>query len=45
VDTATARRRLAELEAKVAADRMALNDGQFFDALGRHIKIEPLRDS
>jgi hypothetical protein len=45
VDEPTARRRLAELEAKVAADRMVLNDGRFFDALGRHIEIEPLTDS
>jgi hypothetical protein len=45
VDAATARRRPAELEAKVAADRMVLNDGQFFDTLGHHIEIEPIADS
>ena len=42
VDNPTARLRLAELEAKVTENRMILNDGQFFDKLGRHIKIEPI---
>jgi hypothetical protein len=41
VDNATARQRLRELEARIIADRMTLNDGEFFDALGRRIKIEP----
>jgi hypothetical protein len=41
IDNPTARTRLAELEAKVTADRMILNDGHFFDTLGRRIKIEP----
>jgi hypothetical protein len=45
IDAPTAHRRLAELEAKVAADRMVLNDGQFFDTLGRHIEIEPIAGS
>jgi hypothetical protein len=45
VDTATARLRLAELEAKVRQDRMVLNDGHFFDTLGRRIEIEPIADS
>lgn len=45
IDTPTARLRLAELEAKVMADRMVLNEGHFFDGLGRRIEIQPLSDS
>jgi hypothetical protein len=45
VDNPTARLRLAELEAKVTADRMILNEGHFFDGLGRRIKIEPVIDA
>jgi hypothetical protein len=45
IDNPTARLRLAELEAKVTADRMTLNDGHFFDTLGRRIKIEPIADA
>lgn len=45
IDNPTARVRLAELEAKVTADRMILNDGHFFDTLGRRIKIEPEADA
>ncbi len=45
VDNPTARSRLAELEAKVTEDRMILNEGHFFDTLGRHIKIEPVIDT
>jgi hypothetical protein len=45
VDNPTARRRLAELEAKVSQNRMVLNDGHFFDTQGRRIEIEPLTDS
>jgi hypothetical protein len=45
IDNPTARVRLAELEAKVTANRMLLNDGQFFDTLGRRIKIEPMADA
>lgn len=41
IDNATARQRLRELEAKIISDRMTLNDGEFFDVLGRRIKIEP----
>ncbi|MDX2203194.1 MAG: hypothetical protein NW223_10620 [Hyphomicrobiaceae bacterium] len=41
IDNPTARLRLKELEAGVAANRMLLNDGHFFDTLGRRIKIEP----
>ena len=42
IDNPTARLRLAELEAKVTENRMILNDGHFFDALGRRIEIEPI---
>lgn len=45
VDKETARQRLAELEAKVTADRMTFNEGHFFDTLGRRIEIEPLTDA
>jgi hypothetical protein len=45
IDNPTARRRLAELEAKVTADRMILNDGQFFDVDGRRIRIDPIADA
>lgn len=45
IDNPTARLRLAELEAKVMADRMVLNDGHFFDGLGRRIEIKPIPDS
>lgn len=45
IDTPTARRRLAELEGKVRADRMTLNEGHFFDSQGRSIKIEPIADA
>ena len=45
IDNPTARLRLTELEAKVTADRMVLNDGHFFDTQGRRIKIEPIADA
>jgi hypothetical protein len=45
VDAATARSRLAELDAKVIEDRMVLNDGHFFDSEGRRIEIEPVMDA
>jgi hypothetical protein len=44
IDNPTARSRLAELEAKVRTDRMTLNEGHFFDSLGRSIAIEPIAD-
>ena len=44
IDNATARLRLAELEAKVREDRMVLNDGHFFDSSGNRIEIEPIVD-
>lgn len=45
IDNPTARLRLSELEAKVTEDRMILNEGHFFDTLGRRIKIEPVPDA
>ena len=40
VDNPTARLRLRELEARVDADRLVLDQGHFFDAWGRRMKIE-----
>jgi len=45
IDNPTARLRLGELEAKVTEDRMILNEGHFFDTLGRRIEIEPIKDA
>lgn len=45
IDNPTARLRLAELEARVLENRLLLNEGHFFDALGRKIKIERLHDA
>jgi len=45
IDNPTARSRLSELEAKVREDRRVLNDGHFFDSLGRRIEIEPIADA
>jgi hypothetical protein len=45
IDNPTANRRLRELEDKVMRDRMTLNEGYFFDVLGRKIQIEPIKDS
>jgi hypothetical protein len=45
IDGAAVRQRLAELEAKVVENRMVLNDGHFFDTLGRRIEIEPVVDA
>jgi hypothetical protein len=42
LDNPSARLRLQELEARVTQDRMTLNEGNFFDILGRRIKIEPI---
>ncbi|MFG1463241.1 hypothetical protein V5F77_10085 [Xanthobacter sp. DSM 24535] len=35
-----ARSRLRALEARVKADRLVLNEGQFFDTWGRRLKVE-----
>jgi hypothetical protein len=45
IDRETARLRLTELEAKVMENRTVLNDGHFFDTLGRRIEIEPVVDA
>jgi|SRR5689334_5020809 hypothetical protein len=45
IDSATARLRLAELQARVREDRLVLNEGHFFDTLGRRIEIEPLANA
>lgn len=45
IDNPTARSRLAELEAKVMEDRMILNEGHFFDTLGRRVEVEPADDA
>ena len=40
LDNPTARLRLRELEARVDSDRLVLNEGHFFDRIGRRLKIE-----
>jgi hypothetical protein len=42
VDNATARLKLNTLESRLADDRLVLNEGEFFDAWGRRLKIEEL---
>src|SRR5262245_50662455 len=37
---AAARRKLGEVEADVKSDPLALNRGRFFDAEGRHLRID-----
>jgi hypothetical protein len=41
LDNPSARQRLKELDERVTKDRMTLNEGHFFDILGRRIRIEP----
>lgn len=40
LDNAAARARLREIEARVKAERLALNDGFFFDRHGRRMMVE-----
>lgn len=40
IDNPTARARLRELERRLNADRLVLNEGFFFDQGGRRLKIE-----
>ena len=40
LDNPTARLRLRELEARLDAEPLVLNEGHFFDAWGRRMKIE-----
>jgi len=42
LDNPTARARLRQLEARVDADRLVLNEGYFFDRQGRGLKIEEI---
>jgi len=42
IDNPTARQRLVELEARVAENRIFLNEGHFFDSCGRRIEVEPI---
>jgi len=42
VDNPEARRRLRELEDRVNANRLVLNEGHFFDKWGRRLKIEEM---
>jgi hypothetical protein len=43
LDNPTARLRLHELEARLDADRLVLNEGHFFDKWGRRLEIEEMR--
>lgn len=45
VDSATARLGLRELGARIGEDRLVLNEGHFFDAWGRRMRIEEVPDS
>ena len=40
LDNATAKLKLRTLEARLHDDRLVLNEGEFFDAWGRRLKIE-----
>jgi hypothetical protein len=40
LDNPTARLRLRELEARIDADPLVLNEGHFFDKWGRRLKVE-----
>ncbi|MFY9827752.1 MAG: hypothetical protein WAU59_00315 [Rhodoplanes sp.] len=40
LDNPSARLKLRALEARLAADRLALNEGNFFDRFGRRLMIE-----
>jgi hypothetical protein len=40
LEPATARLRLRQIEELVRADRLALNEGEFFDKWGRRLKID-----
>ena len=40
LDNPTARLRLRALEARLAEDRLVLNEGRFFDRRGRRLTIE-----
>jgi hypothetical protein len=42
LDNPTARLRLRELEARLDEDRLVLNEGHFFDKLGRRMQVEEI---
>ncbi|MEP9349091.1 hypothetical protein [Xanthobacter sp. KR7-225] len=42
LENAEARARLRRLEARIAEDRLVLNEGAFFDAWGRKLKVEQI---
>lgn len=42
LDNVAARRHLREMEAAVRADRLHLNQGHFFDRLGRRMRIDAI---
>jgi hypothetical protein len=42
LDNPSARLRLRELEARLDSDRLVLNEGHFFDRLGRRMMIEEI---
>jgi hypothetical protein len=42
VDNPTARTKLRELEARLDADRLVLNEGLFFDKWGRQLRIDEM---
>ena len=44
LDDRTARLWLMELEGRVADDRLVLNEGHFFDAWGRRLRVDELPD-
>jgi hypothetical protein len=43
LDNPAARLRLRELEARLEADRLVLNQGHFFDKWGRRLKVEAVQ--
>ena len=43
LDNPTARLRLRQLEARLDADRLVLNEGHFFDKWGRRLRIEEMQ--
>lgn len=40
LDNPTARLHLMDQEARISADRLAINEGHFFDAFGRRMQVE-----
>ncbi|MFS8037476.1 hypothetical protein ACI7BZ_11015 [Xanthobacter sp. AM11] len=42
LDNGEARARLRALEQRIAADRLVINSGDFFDARGRRLKVEEI---